>query len=108
MQNRKEKVKMTFTETDNGYIITHKNGCTAKCDSLRELREVCHQAVEYARLLGHTRRPDTRRAVPCGELVGGREGGEKKKVRINILPDEFLGFEKEKTPHKSLAAGCGV
>lgn len=98
---------MLFSKKANGYIIEHKNGRIERCETLRELREVCHMMVEIGRTLGKIKAPGKARWATCGIILGKRGDGKKKKVRINILPDERVA-QKEKTPHKSLAAGCGV
>ena len=68
--------------SENGTLVL-PNGRVVACSGVDELREICHQLVGYARLLGHLKKPDKRRAVPAGELRG-RYIGEKKRVVIRI------------------------
>lgn len=68
--------------------LTLPNGNVVECSGVDELREICHQLLEYARLLGHLKKRDKRRAIPAGELRG-RYIGEKKRVVISIQNSEF-------------------
>ncbi len=60
------------------------NGRVVPCEDVRELREICHQLVEYARLLGLVREPRAGGALPVGVLRGKIGVQRKKKVTINL------------------------
>ena len=60
------------------------NGRVVPCEDINEYREICHQLVGYAKLLGHISESKAARAVPCGVLRGNVGEQRKKKVRISI------------------------
>ena len=60
------------------------NGRVVPCEDVEEYREICHQLVGYARLLGLVKEPRRDVAVPCGVLRGKIGAQRKKKVHITI------------------------
>ena len=60
------------------------NGRVVPCEDVNEYREICHQLVGYARLLGLVSEPSRKVAVPCGVLRGSVGEQRKKKVYINV------------------------
>ena len=64
--------------------LKFNNGRVVPCEDVKEYREICHQLVGYARLLGLVSEPKAGRAVPCGVLRGKIGAQRKKKVHIII------------------------
>lgn len=85
---------MQFRVTDGRYEAVLASGDVVKFESLDELREVCHQRVEIMRLLRNKNDVRSRRRFVACKATGTVA---KKKVRINILPDEDLKKEKDST-----------
>jgi len=64
--------------------LVFANGRAVACEDVRESQEICHQTIEYLRVLGYLHAPKLGLAVPCGVLRGKFGEQKKKKIRISI------------------------